>query len=68
MEIMGEATKQISPEFREAHPEIPWRGMAGLRDKLIHGYGIVDKNQVWHIITDLVPQLHCQITELLHEE
>ena len=38
LEIIGEATKNLSNEFRDKHPEIPWRQMAGMRDKLIHGY------------------------------
>jgi len=65
LEIIGEATKKISPEFRAEHPEIPWRGMAGLRDKLIHGYGFVDVKQVWNIVTNMVPLLHVQIAGLL---
>lgn len=61
LEVIGEATKKISPEFRALHPEIPWRGMAGLRDRLIHGYGFVDTKQVWNIITNMVPQLYDQL-------
>jgi uncharacterized protein with HEPN domain len=38
LEIIGEATKRISPDFRAKSPEIPWRGMAGMRDMLIHQY------------------------------
>jgi len=37
LEVIGEAAKQVGPAFRRAHPEIPWRGMAGMRDKVIHG-------------------------------
>ena len=67
LEVIGEATKKISSEFRTAHPEIPWRGMAGLRDKLIHGYGYVDVHQVWDIITNMVPRLHTQMAVLLNK-
>jgi uncharacterized protein with HEPN domain len=42
LEIIGEATKQIPEDFRRAHPGIDWRGMAGMRDRLIHGYFGVD--------------------------
>ena len=42
LEIIGEATKNISSEFRETHPDIEWREMSGLRDKLIHFYFGVD--------------------------
>ncbi len=68
LEIIGEASKNISPEYREIHPEIPWKGMAGLRDKLIHGYGFVDTNQVWHIVSKLIPPLHAQLSEILTSE
>lgn len=57
LEILGEATKNISPEIRSNHPEIPWKKMSGLRDKLIHDYVGVDLNSVWNVITDAIPDL-----------
>ncbi len=58
LEIIGEAAKKISDEYREQHADIPWREMAGLRDVLIHNYGSVDLYIVWktssnHIMTRL---------------
>lgn len=58
LEIIGEAAKKISEEYREQHADIPWREMAGLRDVLIHNYGSVDLYIVWktssnHIMTRL---------------
>jgi uncharacterized protein with HEPN domain len=44
--IIGEAVKRLSPEFRVAHPEVPWKLIAGTRDKLIHFYEGVDLEQV----------------------
>ena len=44
--LMGEAVKRLSPEFRARHPDIPWALVAGMRDKLIHGYDIVDLNAI----------------------
>jgi len=56
LEIVGEATKRLSDAFRERHPEVPWRVMAGMRDVLIHGYGEVDLDEVWKTAAaDLVP-------------
>lgn len=57
LEIMGEATKQVSKEFRSAHPELPWRRMAGMRDILIHSYRIVDPAIVWKAATEVVPEI-----------
>lgn len=51
LEIVGEATKRISRDLREQHPEVPWREMAGLRDVLIHNYFGVDNEIVWNVVT-----------------
>lgn len=45
--VVGEAAKRLSSEFRAAHPEMPWTDMAGMRDKLIHEYDVVDIEEVW---------------------
>jgi uncharacterized protein with HEPN domain len=53
--VMGEAVKRLSPEFRSAHPELPWRMMAGMRDKLVHEYDDVDLDEVWETLARDVP-------------
>ena len=55
--VMGEAVKRLSDGFRTRHPEIPWSLMAGMRDKLIHGYDIVDLEEVWKTANRDVPDL-----------
>lgn len=55
--IIGEAVKRISPEFRTAHPEVPWKLIAGTRDKLIHFYEGVDLDEVWKMLTADLPEL-----------
>jgi len=65
IEIMGEAAKRVSPEFRSAHPDIPWQDMAGMRDKLIHDYFGVDITQVWLTATEDLPPLVKRITVLM---
>ena len=62
--IMGEAVKRISPEFRTAHPAVPWKVIAGTRDKLIHFYEGVDLEEVWKMVTSDLPQLISQIEPL----
>jgi uncharacterized protein with HEPN domain len=64
-EVIGEATKQLPEEFRQCHPEIPWKEMAGMRDRLIHFYFGVDHRLVWQTITDRLPQLARQIRHIL---
>ena len=55
--VIGEAVKRLSPEFRAAHPEVPWRLIAGTRDKLIHFYEGVDLEEVWKMVTSDLPGL-----------
>jgi uncharacterized protein with HEPN domain len=55
--IIGEAAKRLSADFRAAHPEVPWKLIAGTRDKLIHFYEGVDLDEVWKMATADLPQL-----------
>jgi uncharacterized protein with HEPN domain len=51
IEIIGEASKKLSTEFRNSHKQINWRAIAGMRDKLIHDYFGVDYELVWNVAT-----------------
>ncbi len=53
-EIIGEATKNLSPEFRQRYPDIPWRKMAGFRDVLTHSYMWIDLSNVWKAVTEIL--------------
>ncbi len=55
LEIIGEAVKQVSDEMRQEYPQIPWKEMAGMRDKLIHFYFGVDYRLVWKTIAERLP-------------
>ena len=66
-EIMGEATKRLSPELRNTYSDVPWQQMAGLRDVLIHDYLKVNLNLVWQIIEQNVPELKQQIDLILQD-
>jgi len=66
LEIVGEATKRISPDLCSKHPNVPWRRIAGLRDVLIHDYMGVDLNAVWEITQKEVPALKTNIQGILN--
>jgi uncharacterized protein with HEPN domain len=62
---MGEATKRLSTSLRDAHPEIPWRKMAGMRDLLIHVYDEIELDQVYDAVTQVIPPLIPKIEALI---
>jgi len=57
IEIVGESTKHIPDSIREKYPEIPWGDMAGIRDRLVHGYFKVNLEIVWMTVTQEFPEL-----------
>lgn len=65
MEIIGEASKKVSPAFKSAHPSIEWKKMAGTRDRLIHDYFGVDYDIVWDIIINKLPPLQKYIGPII---
>lgn len=67
LEIIGEATKNVPDPVRTAHPEIPWRYMAGIRDKIIHGYFAIDYEIVWDVVQNKLPQLEPGIRAIRDE-
>lgn len=67
LEIIGEATKNLSKELRARYPKIPWRDIAGMRDKLIYEYFGVKLELVWGTVRDRLPELKEQICEILED-
>lgn len=67
LEVIGEATKNLSIGFREKHPEIEWRKVAGFRDKLIHHYFGVKWEIVWDAVKNEMPEIRLKIEVMLRE-
>lgn len=65
LEIIGEATKRLSGDFRARFREVPRSAMAGMRDRLIHGYHEVDYDTVWQVATQEVPRLIDQLGDVV---
>ncbi len=68
LEIIGEATKNVSMEFRQKHGYIDWRAMAGMRDRLIHGYFGIDYDIVWDVVMNKMPLLQQDIQRIIQNE
>ena len=67
MEIFGEASKRVSEPLREPAPDVPWRQMARMRDKLIHDYFSVDFHLVWEVVASEPPGARERVLALLDE-
>jgi uncharacterized protein with HEPN domain len=65
LEVIGEAARGMSDDFRTQHPELPWKKMVGMRDRLIHGYYDVDLDVVWETATEDLPGLVEKLESIL---
>lgn len=68
LEVIGEATKNLASRLREAYPSIPWKDMAGMRDKVIHHYFGVNYDIVWTVASQEIPALRPSIEDILARE
>jgi uncharacterized protein with HEPN domain len=68
LEVVGEAPAHIPEDFRQQHPEVPWREISDLRNRLIHGYDTVNFDVLWAIVKQDLPPLVDQLTAILEEE
>ena len=65
IEIIGEAIKKVPKDIRQNNPNIEWRALSGMRDKLIHKYFGVDFELLWDVVINKIPQLKPKIQELI---
>lgn len=65
LEVIGEATKQLSLSIRESYLDVPWIRIAGLRDVLIHDYVRVNPEEVWRVVEQNLPELKANINAIL---
>jgi uncharacterized protein with HEPN domain len=68
IEIIGEASKKVSSEFKSRHTKIDWRSMTAMRDKLIHDYFGIDYEIVWDVIINEIPGLLIEINNIIDNE
>jgi uncharacterized protein with HEPN domain len=55
--VMGEAAKSISPAFKSAYPDVPWRAIAGIRDRIVHEYFRTNTRRIWDVVTSDIDEL-----------
>ena len=68
LEIIGEAVKQLPNDIKQRYSHLDWRAMAGMRDRLIHGYFGVDYDIVWDVVINKIPMLQREVEYILRQE
>lgn len=68
IQVIGEAARRVSPQFRERYPEIPWDAIAGMRSKIVHDYMNVDEDIVWDSVTQELQPLIDELRKIVPPE
>jgi uncharacterized protein with HEPN domain len=67
LQVIGEAARQLHPEILEQHPQVPWKSIVGMRNKLVHDYLAINLDLVWAVITKDLPDLEASLARMLGE-
>lgn len=65
LQVIGEAARRVSQDFRDTHPEIPWKAIIGMRSKVVHDYLNVDEDVVWDTVKNDLAPLVLELEKLL---
>ena len=68
IQVIGEAARRVSPQFRDRHPQIPWEAIAGMRSKIVHDYMNVDEDIVWDSVTQELQPLIEELRKIVPPE
>jgi uncharacterized protein with HEPN domain len=68
LQVIGEAARRVSPEFRTAYPQIDWKAIVGMRSKVVHDYLNVDEDIVWDTVTNELPPLIRELETILNRD
>jgi uncharacterized protein with HEPN domain len=68
VQVIGEAARRVSEGFQDAHPEIPWRKIIGMRHRIVHDYLRVDEDILWQVVTNDLPELLVSLEKILPGE
>jgi len=68
LQIIGEAAKRVSAATRDSHPAVPWKDIAGMRDRVVHDYFGISLDIVWDVVANHLPPLRSKILEILPKD
>lgn len=68
VQVIGEAARNISVQFQQANPEIPWRQIIGMRHRIVHDYMRVDEDVLWEVVSNDLPALLTQLKKVVPKE
>jgi uncharacterized protein with HEPN domain len=68
LQTIGEAARHVSGEFRERHPQVPWRAITGMRHKIVHDYMFIDEDIVWSTVMKELTPLIATLEQIVSEE